>query len=1122
MSTKALNDYNKARIQQTTQNDARRIRTRVQAAQNSARAGVQWRWPFELMQNAHDAGPRDGNDQVEVKFALQDTRLIVSHTGKPFTAQELAALLSGGSSKEFDSEETTGRFGTGFLVTHALSTRVDVDGVLTTEEDCESFHIELIRDGDEDSIKDNIDQANKALDDASAVSEPWIADNPTASFVYYDTNLNVAEIGLDRLEQTLPYLYGTCDKLGSVCIERSGNTMYFEPGATTESEREGFAIKRTKVKVSDPENTTEFIAVRVGRKEIQSALVMVLKNCGDSQYEVLLQNREFSRLFVKFPIAGTDFLPFNVALDGRFTPEQERDGIEMNDSDKLLITKAISALPVLVQSLVELGWRNAHKLAQLAVPERTISGESNSNEKEWWRDTITDTAKEVAARPIVETEIGRLPSLHGQDGEAVSFLVPSIDIDKDTDDYIDYDTIHNLASAVSTLHVPKRDVALDWKNIAQQWADMSVPIERLGLEELANLVKEGCESVNALPLDRDPFQWLADFFILAAELGEEYNVNNIVDGLIPDQHSKLRHSSGIYIDGGISEEIKDISDSINIDLRSKFFHNTMVKALKQPGYESAYKFICDLLNEEYSEAEATDKILEKLDSILPDDRKFEVGSDLLALRSSARLAVYIGEKEDTQRLRRCPLLTADDTVVYLTGNQQILAPVSHWPESARPYAGLYTKNRILSDRYCTDEELSPVIDFLVLSGLVIPAPLFRGRRAEIRNANLLRAMLYDRKEVAKTTVKEGLFWQIAFLTTDLVQRCGENPELAKLLLDFVINVASIEDESWRTFQEVSGSRDGEQIKLSLRSAIWPFELKVHSWIPVSDSENEGFVSVRANESNLRDLFEQDWLRDNTTAVDLLHEVFGFSQLTLILYGLDDKEVEGDLVKLLRQPKLLQSTVANLGLVQSVVENPGAVELITNASSEELQQVKEQLDEKNRQSELRERNRRFGISAQEALASAIESHGLDLKLVDAGYDYEVYPGPLDGELDDTFWPFKVGRYLLEVKATTTGDVRLSPLQAETVSKNPDRFILCVIDLRSQEPRSVWDLSEIAPFAKIITDLSKDVINVFTEVEGLSAPNKSVRLRNEKMLRYGVSPDIWQKGISIDEWVQTLKA
>ena len=506
---------------------------------------------------------------------------------------------------------------------------------------------------------------------------------------------------------------------------------------------------------------------------------------------------------------------------------------------------------------------------------------------------------------------------------------------------------------------------------------------------------------------------------------------------------------------------------------------------------------------------------------MPEDSIFESESDLLALHSSARLAVYLGQREDIQYLRRCPLLTADDTIVHLTGNKRILAPVSHWPESARPYADLYTKNRVLSDRYCSDESLAPAIDLLVLAGLVIPAPLFVGRRAEIQDANLLRAMSRDGEEVTGTTVREGHFGQIAFLATDLVQRCGENPELAKLLLDFVINVASREDESWRTFQEVSGSRDGAHIVVSLRDAIWPFELRVRSWIPVRTSEDEGFVPVPANESNIREILKQDWLRDNPTAIDFLHEIFGFRQLTLILDNLDT-EVEDDLVKLLREPGLVQSTVANLGLVQSVVENPEVVKLITNASSEELQQVKEQLDEKNRQSELRERNRRFGLSAQGALAAAIESHALNLRLVDAGYDYEVHPGSLDGEFDDTFWRFEVENYLLEVKATTTGEVRLTPLQAETASKYPDRFILCVIDLRGQEPKQAWEPSEIAPFAKIVTDMGTNVIDVFTEVEGLSSPDKSVRLRNEQMLRYGVSLDLWQNGISIDEWVQTLKA
>ncbi len=157
----------------------------------------------------------------------------------------MAALLSGGSSKEFDSEETTGRFGTGFLVTHALSTRVDVDGVLITQEGYENFHIELVRDGDEDSIVKNIEQANEALENAMSVSADDIADKPTASFVYHDVNGEVAQRGLRRLEQALPYLYATCNKLGGVRIGQLKGELLFEVGAQSEETKGDFVVKET-------------------------------------------------------------------------------------------------------------------------------------------------------------------------------------------------------------------------------------------------------------------------------------------------------------------------------------------------------------------------------------------------------------------------------------------------------------------------------------------------------------------------------------------------------------------------------------------------------------------------------------------------------------------------------------------------------------------------------------------------------------------------------------------------------------------------------------------------------------------------------------------------------------
>ena len=353
MSKLARAEFDVARVQQTTQNDARRIRQRVESAQQEITADV--RWPFELIQNAHDAGPRDGDDRVEINFTLDEERLVVSHTGKPFGVQELAALLSGGSSKEFDSEETTGRFGTGFLVTHALSTRVDVDGVLTTQESSEAFHIELERDGDEDSIVKNIELANQSLEDAKSVSVDWIASNPTASFVYHDANGEAAQRGLSRLEQALPYLYATCNKLGRVLVERFEDRLVFEPVVYSEETKGDFVINETHLTISSSDGVSNVVALRVGREGGQSALLAILENLGPDGYQVLLPSETFARIFVTFPIVETDFLPFNVILDGKFAPRQERDRVAMHDADKVLVDEALSALPALVQHAVAWG-----------------------------------------------------------------------------------------------------------------------------------------------------------------------------------------------------------------------------------------------------------------------------------------------------------------------------------------------------------------------------------------------------------------------------------------------------------------------------------------------------------------------------------------------------------------------------------------------------------------------------------------------------------------------------------------------------------------------------------------------------------------------------------------------
>ena len=105
MSESAFEIYEQALQEQNDRNQARRIRTRVTEARRNPHPAA-LRWPFELLQNALDVGPRLGKSSVTIRLHHDATKVIFEHDGAPFTSLELAALLSGGSSKEFESEVT--------------------------------------------------------------------------------------------------------------------------------------------------------------------------------------------------------------------------------------------------------------------------------------------------------------------------------------------------------------------------------------------------------------------------------------------------------------------------------------------------------------------------------------------------------------------------------------------------------------------------------------------------------------------------------------------------------------------------------------------------------------------------------------------------------------------------------------------------------------------------------------------------------------------------------------------------------------------------------------------------------------------------------------------------------
>ena len=1047
MSEIALTEYSSARTQQLTRNDARRILTRIDAArQNSTSASR--RWPFELIQNAHDAGPRTGDERVEIVFRFQNGDLAVSHTGKPFTAQELAALLSGGSSKEFDDQETTGRFGTGFLATHALSTRVDVEGIIETHEGFERFVIELARDGNEDSITANIEQANESVSAATRITGASLGDLPTASFTYYDADDSVVNNGLERLQEALPYLYGTCPQLGKVTIESSDMTARFDRGHTSVMHHDGIVIEITKINIMNSERPTQMAVVRTIKDDSSASLLAVFKTADGTTPKFVAPSERFPRLFVQFPLGETSGLPLNVVINGRFTPQQERDGIALNSEDKKLIADALDTLPALVSYAIQDGQENAHQLASVGVPTQPLGGENATNEITWWKEILLKVAESLARQLIIHTAVGVLPAVsHG--GDFVSFLVPAIN--NASHESVDYNRIHEIVSAITELHAPTIEIAQDWATIARQWQDIGVPVARLGFYEFTDWIKGRTKTVDDIPVNADAYQWLAQLFLLGAELHDR-NVEDMVNGLLPDQRGEFRNTKTEYLygDAGISEEVKSIAGMVEIDLKSELLHGLMADVLNAPGFESAKDLVWGSLDKQdddkdYSEYHALEKILDRLNSTLQDDAVFNQSTAFPPLRASARLAQYLWESGLEQHLRRCPLLTSEGKIVHLTGNQQILAPVSHWPDSAQPYACLYTERRILSDRYCDDSTVSGALAPMIAAGLVIEAPLYRASRYEIDDLNLLNAMASEKFTETRVAVRNETFGQIAFLATDLVQRCGQDSELAKTLLDFVLNVAATKDDSWREIKQVSGYSSGQRIPLSLYGATWPFELKVRSWVPVQIPDEEGFQPMPANESNLRDMLDHTWLRNNPAAVHLLHQVFGFRQLTLLTDSLD-AEVESDLVELLQDPALLHSAVSNPEAVKFASELASTAVQLDSVRSfvqdvENDQDLLEHLAERRKQRERVHENQNLGYHVEDLVRENLESAGFAVKRTGVGSDFEI-----SAELGDVAnLELTLGNqsWLVEVKSTRDQRVRMTDTQAKTAVQEGDAFLLCVV-------------------------------------------------------------------------------
>lgn len=649
---------------------------------------------------------------------------------------------------------------------------------------------------------------------------------------------------------------------------------------------------------------------------------------------------------------------------------------------------------------------------------------------------------------------------------------------------------------------PARDVAADWSAISSGWTDLGVQLRRVALAEIGDVVRPATGTLEDLWITTEPLSWLARFLNLVGQVAGQHNCSSILANLLPNQNKTLKSPASLWRDMGIKHELKEIALAVGRDVRGRLLLEDLAAISLDAGLPSLKELLDAQVTQTLGEDTVIKECIEQLNKELPDNKPVDAEKSKHR-QASVDLLKYLWESHGVgvaQLAQQCPLVTSEDSAIRWTIQRKPLAPVSVWHASARPFAKLYDSDRILAEDYIAQAAGTPMlVNALVEWGIAFADPLGSDAPNELRDERL-KAITVNGDDSTNVTVVDVPLSQIALLPNQLIQRCQTDEDLARLLLGLTLQYIAVSDSSWRDIREIPARRDRSDIKIRVLPALWLADLRSKAWVPVrGEKEGQQVVQpVLADAGNLRPLLEPAWLAGNDAAVELLSKFFGFNALELRLLSIvpseaDRSKVETELAK----------------IVQALGGDPNKYgELAAGLAAQQEREAQ------------KEKNRRFGLAVQGAIEAYLDKRGLHLEFIDRGYDYDLFlEAPA---LDAGTHHFKLADYFLEVKATTTGEVRLTPAQAQTASERLDRFILCVVDLRGVTPERLegdWTPADVEPRAQVVVQIGSLAGESRVLVE--QAKDCEVGIRNDTALRYGVPVRVWGAGSAIAEWVDTLQ-
>lgn len=1039
------------------------------------------RWIWELIQNAADA--HDATKKTnKIEIVATDEGIVFKHDGAAFDEDELSHLIYHGSTKQADPTKR-GKFGSGFITIHLVSSIVEIRGLLKqAEAPSLSFRFNLNRSG---TAAPDIQAAMEdAWSECLASIEP---NSQTESFsttfacAVQDNTRAAVNAGLGELERVAPYVLALVDELSEIALSTEGGKVRWQKD---KSEASGGVCYVDVSKEGREATCTNRLAIFGDPSQSAALLVLLHDHHGTIS---VAADPDLPRLFYPLPLVGTEVLqlPFAIA-SGKFEPTEPRNGILAgSDVDSsptatnwLLLSKLQGLYALLAEEAVRKNWSNRYVLAAFKpAPAKDWLDEKRFNQK--LLRSLIEYLRAASSPKLLDTI----------DGHRIGFDQALIPAGKSAL------LLHSLGAELKPLRAflphaslvaPLNDVLAGWATLLGQEGEQLR--EALSAESLAAQVQVRCshiDDLNAL-LEHDgpnarALPWLNE---LLDQVPEE-RLESLLKGcaILPDQLGKLRKMGDLRLDGGIDGELKNICADLGDDVHSELLETSVLGRVKSL-FQTAKGRV--LTNDECLE-----RALKKAGEHTRENRKAH-------LPASARLLRWLIVKTRGEKIDGYPVWTAEGTSMLRKGSTMLL-PSPLWEEAARSFADVFDGGRRLHDEYshALDQK-----DWATLQALnLVRGGLFVTEGVEEIEQTYTEDVLSD--EVEHRAASATGVSQINFLKGDdgILTDLRKSRPKARRFLEFLLRYVVRSERSWV---------NGVSTKCSCGSTHWlrPGWLTLvrhNQWVPTGRGKGE-----RPGAANLAPLFSEELkhyiLSDADSARFLLKLDIGLADLLRIGVP-ENKRFQLDQLS----AKIYDSEEATIESVETILNDRSIRDLVL---------------EKKREKEIVKRNQNVGNLVEELLRSELEAEGLSVRRRPIGSDFEVESDFIDGGQEQLL---DINQFILEVKATSTPFIRMTLRQGFESCRveHAHRYALCVVPL-AKDPMDEAAVRSNARFVIGIGTLLREKVEAAGKLKALEqtiSPGSAGAVALDlvqSQIKLRISSSVWESASSLSQFVEVLKS